>query len=76
VARVRDRGPGIAEQDRAMLFTRFGRLPGSRIRAGHVGAGLGLHISRGLAEAMSGELDLEASSPGGSTFRLRLPPAP
>jgi PAS domain S-box-containing protein len=75
VVRVRDQGPGIAETGRDQLFTRFGRITGSRIRAGHVGTGLGLYISRGLAEVMGGDLDLECSGPQGSTFRLRLPAA-
>lgn len=71
--RVRDRGPGIPPAGRERLFTRFGRLPGSRIRAGHVGTGLGLYIGRALAEAMGGDLDLEHTGREGSTFRLRLP---
>ena len=71
--RVRDRGPGIADAHRGVLFTRFGRVPGSRIRAGHVGTGLGLYLSRQLAEAMDGTLDLESTGPQGSTFALRLP---
>ena len=73
VIRVRDRGPGIPDAHRGVLFTRFGRVPGSPIRAGHVGTGLGLYLSRQLAEAMGGELDLEATGPQGSTFALRLP---
>ncbi len=71
--RVRDQGPGIAEQHRDILFTRFGRVPGSRIRAGHVGTGLGLHLSRRLAEAMGGGIHLETTGAEGSTFRLQLP---
>jgi PAS domain S-box-containing protein len=35
--RVRDFGQGIPEEGRALLFTRFGRVPGSAIRAGRVG---------------------------------------
>ena len=74
--RVRDSGRGMPEQERERLFTRFGRLPGSQTRAGRVGTGLGLYLSRHLAEAMGGSLDLEASDAGGSTFRLQLPAAP
>jgi len=74
--RVRDSGRGMPEQERERLFTRFGRLPGSQTRAGRVGTGLGLYLSRHLAEAMGGSLDLEASDARGSTFRLQLPAAP
>lgn len=73
--RVRDRGPGIPPSVRGQLFTRFGRLPGSRTRAGRVGTGLGLYLGRQLAVAMGGSLELEDSGPGGSTFCLCLPPA-
>ena len=70
---VRDRGPGIPAAHRAVLFTRFGRVPGSRIRSGHVGTGLGLYLGRQLAAIMDGELELESTGPEGSTFTLRLP---
>jgi len=73
VVDVQDAGPGIPEASRAILFTRFGRVPGSRVRAGHVGTGLGLYLSREYAQSMGGELDLHASGATGSTFRLRLP---
>jgi signal transduction histidine kinase len=76
IVRVRDQGPGVPEQGREHLFTRFGRVPGSRMRAGRVGTGLGLYLSRRLAETMGGTLDLEATGPEGSTFRLRIPVAP
>jgi len=71
--RVRDFGAGVSEQGREQLFTRFGRLPGSRIRAGRVGTGLGLYLARSFARVMQGDVELEATSPDGSTFRLSLP---
>jgi PAS domain S-box-containing protein len=73
IVRVRDRGAGMPEEGREHLFTRFGRVPGSRTRAGRVGTGLGLYLGRRLAQAMGGMLDLESSGPDGSTFALRLP---
>ena len=70
---VRDFGPGVSSHGRELLFTRFGRLPDSRLRAGRVGTGLGLYLGRQLAQAMNGRLDLEETGPGGSIFCLRLP---
>jgi signal transduction histidine kinase len=71
--RVRDHGPGIAEQGRDRLFTRFGCVPGARPRAGRVGTGLGLFLSRSFAVAMGGDLVLESTGPTGTVFRLSLP---
>ena len=49
--RVVDHGPGVAEADRERIFLPFQRL-GDRDNA--TGVGLGLALSRGLAEAMGG----------------------
>ncbi len=73
VVRVRDHGPGIPPEGREVLFTRFGRVPGSRMRAGRVGTGLGLFLGRAYTQAMGGTLELEATGPDGSVFRLCLP---
>jgi len=73
VVRVRDHGPGLPEEGRERLFSQFGRLAGSRMRAGRVGTGLGLYLGRRLARAMGGDLDLETTGPEGSIFRLSLP---
>ncbi len=70
---VRDHGTGIPPAGQNALFSRFGRVPGSRIRAGRVGTGLGLYLGRRYAEAMGGTLDLESTGGDGSTFCLRLP---
>jgi signal transduction histidine kinase len=73
VVYIRDQGLGIPDEGRQRLFTRFGRISGSRIRAGRVGTGLGLFLGRELARVMGGDLALEATGPQGSTFSLRLP---
>lgn len=65
---VRDNGPGVPEADRPRVFERFF----SR-RAG--GTGLGLALSRAIAEAHGGRLRLLEPSPGrpGAAFALELP---
>ena len=75
VVLVQDLGEGISTAGRERLFTRFGRVPGSRTRVGRVGTGLGLNLSRALAQAMGGDLVLASTGPTGSVFRLtvRLP---
>jgi signal transduction histidine kinase len=70
--RVRDGGSGVPEEYRARLFTRFGRIPGSRTRPGQISTGLGLYLAREHARAMGGDLELESTAPEGSVFRLRL----
>jgi signal transduction histidine kinase len=72
---VRDRGQGISPEERIRIFERFYRIEDPALR--HVpGTGLGLYISRELANRMGGSLTLDRSAPGkGSTFSLRLRPA-
>ncbi len=61
---VRDRGRGIAGDERELVFDRFRR--GSAGRAGPSGHGLGLPIARELARAWGGDVLLEPR-PGGGT---------
>lgn len=68
--RVVDHGVGIAEGERGRLFAPYFRS--SRTSA-ITGTGLGLHISRRLAERHDGTLSLETSGTGGSIFVLILP---
>jgi two-component system sensor histidine kinase KdpD len=70
---VADCGPGIPDSERERVFEPFYRGPGSRPDAG--GAGLGLSIARGLAEAQGGALRYEPRPGGGSLFTLDLPAA-
>jgi len=68
---VADRGPGVAEQDRLLIFEPFYRPEGSRPDVG--GAGLGLAIARRVAEAQGGSLTYAPRPGGGSEFRFELP---
>ena len=68
--RVADHGVGIPADELAGLFTPFYRASTAMSVAG---TGLGLHISKRLAERQGGRLWLEASSGAGSVFALALP---
>jgi two-component system sensor histidine kinase KdpD len=67
---VADRGSGIPEEERALVFEPFYRPRGARPDVG--GAGLGLAIARRIAEAQEGSLTYAARPGGGSEFRLEL----
>ena len=69
---VEDTGPGVPVEQRAAIFQEFERGDGSAT-ATHGGAGLGLAISRALAERMGGDLTLARSDTTGSTFQLACP---
>ena len=68
--RVEDHGLGVPSDERHRLFAPY--FPTQRTRD-IPGSGLGLHISRRLAEQHGGRLWLESSGDVGSTFVLALP---
>ncbi|WP_085678922.1 MULTISPECIES: transporter substrate-binding domain-containing protein [unclassified Pseudomonas] len=67
---VSDTGIGIAPHDQARLFNTFTQASGPRASQG---AGLGLMISRTLAELMGGRLDLQSVEGVGTRVRVQLP---
>jgi len=68
--RVRDRGIGIPLPDQQRIFERFERAaPASH----YGGLGLGLYISREIALAHGGSIQVQSEPGQGATFRVRLP---
>jgi heavy metal sensor kinase len=70
--RVRDTGIGISEADLPHIFDRFYRADKARTRE-LGGTGLGLSIGRWIANAHSGNVQVESSTSKGSTFLVCLP---
>jgi signal transduction histidine kinase len=71
---VEDEGPGISEDFRGALFERFSREAASA--RGIRGTGLGLFITRELARANGGTVELRETGPSGSVFAIQLPTGP
>ena len=69
---VSDTGIGIAPEDQQRIFQEFGQLD-SPLQRRVKGTGLGLPLSRRLAELLGGTLTLESRPDEGSTFFLKLP---
>ena len=68
---VTDTGPGIAPEHLELLFTPFERLGAERTTI--EGTGIGLALSRRLAEVMGGVLGVESTPGRGSTFWVEFP---
>lgn len=74
VVRVRDRGSGIAPEQRDRIFDRFYQVDQSDTRRVG-GVGMGLYICRRAAERLGARLWLDRSDASGSVFAVRLPTA-
>jgi signal transduction histidine kinase len=66
---VSDSGPGIPTDQVRRVFEKFGRGRDQR----RAGTGLGLYITRGLAQAMGGDVTCRSEVGAGSTFHVQLP---
>ena len=67
---VRDTGPGIPETEQAKIFGRFYRGAGNYREEG---VGIGLYLTRKIAEKQGGYVRVESMPGKGSTFSLFLP---
>jgi len=72
---VADTGLGIPARDLDRVFERFYRVDPARSR-GTGGTGLGLAIVRHVAQSHGGDVEVRSVLGTGSTFIVRLPPAP
>jgi signal transduction histidine kinase len=71
IVEVSDNGPGIARDERVLVFEKFAR--GGVGAAATPGAGLGLAISRQIVGHMNGKLELLPTRGRGACFRITLP---
>ena len=70
---VADEGAGVTPEQAERIFDKGERLGRGSDGGKDGGSGLGLYISRRLAEAMDGSLTVESTTEGGALFRLELP---
>jgi signal transduction histidine kinase len=70
--RMRDRGIGIPERDRAHLFERYFRGANA---VGVAGSGVGLHLVSMVLELHGGTIEVDSCEGAGSTFVVHLPTA-
>lgn len=68
--RVSDTGLGISEGEQAKIFGRFYRAPGAYQAEG---VGIGLYLTRQIAEKQGGYVKVESTPGRGSTFSLYIP---
>ncbi len=69
---VSDTGEGIEEKDLSRLFVEFEQLDATRAKR-HQGTGLGLALTKRMAEAQGGRVGVESRLGRGSTFWVALP---
>jgi signal transduction histidine kinase len=71
---IQDEGPGLTEQDKTKLFTKFARLS-AKPTGQESSTGLGLSIVKRLVDEMNGQVWCESEHGKGATFIVELPEA-
>jgi signal transduction histidine kinase len=69
---VQDQGPGIAEEDRKLLFRSFQKLS-ARPTGGEKSTGLGLAIVKKIIDAHGGRIEVDGAPGGGARFTVTMP---
>lgn len=69
---VEDRGPGVPDPLKGVLFQKFGSVE-ARSGGARRGHGLGLHLVKLVASAHGGAVSVRDRDGGGTTFAMRLP---
>jgi two-component system OmpR family sensor kinase len=73
VLEVTDDGPGVPDEQRDHVFSRFTRLSGPADLTPDSGTGLGLAIVQAVARSHGGEVDVGDAPAGGARFTVTLP---
>ena len=69
---VRDRGPGVPDDDPEALFAMFGRAD-NEITRRVPGTGIGLHVSKRIVDEHGGRITIKSRDGGGAVARFRIP---
>ena len=69
---IKDKGPGIEEEEKKKVFKKFYRLGNEATRSAK-GTGLGLYLTQNIIDAHKGKINIEENPGGGSIFIVLLP---
>ncbi|HYW94930.1 MAG TPA: HAMP domain-containing sensor histidine kinase [Bacteroidales bacterium] len=72
---VKDRGIGLSDEHKKIIFDRFRRVD-SAITSTNRGHGLGLSINKALLDILDGQINIESQPGEGSNFIIQLPETP
>lgn len=67
---VKDTGIGISDSDKARIFDLFYQVDNSR---GSEGYGIGLSLSKTIADMLRADIDIKPNEPCGSIFIIKIP---